>query len=38
MVAQMIKSSGGFIAALKNYDGDVRESQTARDIEVASVQ
>ncbi|KAI5852398.1 isocitrate dehydrogenase NADP-dependent [Durotheca rogersii] len=30
MVAQMIKSSGGFIMALKNYDGDVQSDIVAQ--------
>ncbi|SGY83191.1 BQ5605_C009g05623 [Microbotryum silenes-dioicae] len=30
MVAQMIKSSGGFIMALKNYDGDVQSDIIAQ--------
>lgn len=30
MVAQMIKSEGGFIMALKNYDGDVQSDIVAQ--------
>lgn len=30
MVAQMIKSSGGFVMALKNYDGDVQSDIVAQ--------
>lgn len=30
MVAQMIKSSGGFLMALKNYDGDVQSDIVAQ--------
>ncbi|GME21824.1 putative isocitrate dehydrogenase protein [Neofusicoccum parvum] len=30
MVAQMIKSEGGFVAALKNYDGDVQSDIVAQ--------
>ena len=30
MVAQMVKSSGGFIMALKNYDGDVQSDIVAQ--------
>jgi isocitrate dehydrogenase len=30
MVAQMIKSSGGYIMALKNYDGDVQSDIVAQ--------
>ncbi|KAI9752381.1 MAG: hypothetical protein M4579_005652 [Chaenotheca gracillima] len=30
MVAQMIKSSGGFVIALKNYDGDVQSDIVAQ--------
>ncbi|ODV86861.1 hypothetical protein CANARDRAFT_21849 [[Candida] arabinofermentans NRRL YB-2248] len=30
MVAQMIKSSGGFVLALKNYDGDVQSDIVAQ--------
>ena len=29
MVAQMIKSNGGYIMALKNYDGDVQSDIVA---------
>lgn len=29
MVAQLIKSSGGFLMALKNYDGDVISGKSA---------
>ena len=30
MVAQMIKSKGGFVMALKNYDGDVQSDIVAQ--------
>ncbi|KAG0653755.1 Isocitrate dehydrogenase [NADP], mitochondrial precursor (Oxalosuccinate decarboxylase), partial [Rhodotorula mucilaginosa] len=30
MVAQMIKSSGGYVMALKNYDGDVQSDIVAQ--------
>lgn len=33
MVAQMIKSKGGFVMALKNYDGDVQSDIVAQGLD-----
>lgn len=35
MVAQAMKSSGGFVWACKNYDGDVQSDSVAQGIKVA---